>query len=423
MRGTVNAPVAHPLEPDLATAGAGTRILHVLDHSLPMMSGYTTRTRALMKAGEGMGWAVAGVTGHRHTAGSIRVEDEACEVVDGLTFHRTPYRAKRSLPGEVRALADRIVDVAAEFRPDILHAHSPVLGGWAALWAGRRLKLPVLYEIRAFWEDAAVGNGTGREGSARFHLTRMAELRAVHAADHVATICHGLKADLIARGVPHDKILVSPNGVDLALFGQPEPRDEALAARLGIAGATVLGFIGSYYPYEGLDLLLEALPAIVAADPSVHLLLVGGGPDELRLRNQAADSPVADRIHFAGRVPHEAVGRYYGLVDLFVYPRRAMRLTELVTPLKPLEAMAEGRLVAASDIGGHRELMTDGVTATLFAPDDPDALAAAVVALLADRSGWDERREAAREAVRHSRNWSSNIARYGPVYQQLKGRA
>ncbi len=418
----MTAPPAHPPAEAPPDARAPIRILHILDHSLPMMSGYTTRTRAILKAGEGRGWAVAGVTGLRHTAGSIRVGEEAREVVDGLTFHRTPPRRTRTPLGEVRALADRIVEVARDFHPDILHAHSPVLNAWAALGAGRRLRRPVLYEIRAFWEDAAVGNGTGTEGSPKFRLTHWAETQAVRRAERVATICHGLKADLIVRGIPEDKIVVSPNGVDHTLFGTPEPRDEALAAELGLAGATVLGFIGSFYPYEGLDLLIAALPTIVAADPTVRLLLVGGGPEEMALRFQAADSPVADRIHFAGRVPHDAVGRYYGLVDLFVYPRRAMRLTELVTPLKPLEAMAEGRLVAASDVGGHRELMTDGETATLFAPDDPGALAAAVTALLADRDGWAERRAAARETVRTTRNWSSNIARYDPVYREMMGR-
>ena len=404
-----------------AARGEPFRILHVLDHSLPMMSGYTTRTRAILKAQEERGWTVAGVTGLRHTAGSIRVGDEEVEAVDGLTFHRTTPRITRTPLGEVRALARRIAQVAAEFRPTVLHAHSPVLNAWAALWAGRHLRLPVLYEIRAFWEDAAAGNGTGSATSPKARLTHFAETRAAVAADGVATICHGLKADLVARGIAPGKIVVVPNGVDPALFGDPDPRDEALTATLGLAGATVLGFIGSYYPYEGLDLLIEAMPAIVAAHPGTQLLLVGGGPDEMGLRFQAADSPVADRIHFVGRVPHELVGRYYGLVDLFVYPRRAMRLTELVTPLKPLEAMAEGKLVAASDVGGHRELMRDGVTATLFPPDDPAALAAAVSGLLADRSGWAARRAAARDHVRSNRNWSLNIRGYESVYRNLMG--
>ncbi len=135
---------------------------------------------------------------------------------------------------------------------------------------------------------------------------------------------------------------------------------------MGAGGAEVIGFIGSFYDYEGLDDLIAAMPRLVAARPGARLLLVGGGPMEAALRAQAEASPVADAIRFVGRVPHQEVERYYGLVDVLAYPRKKMRLTDLVTPLKPLEAMAQRRLVAASDVGGHRELIEDGRTGTLF---------------------------------------------------------
>ncbi len=262
---------------------------------------------------------------------------------------------------------------------DLLHAHSPVLDALAALRVGKRLGIPVIYEIRAFWEDASVGNGTGREGSLRYRLTKQLETHAVKSADAVAVICEGLRGDLIARGIDPAKIIVSPNGVDLELFGDPPPRDDALAATLGLAaGDIVIGYIGSFYDYEGIDDLIAAMPALVAAQPKARLLLVGGGPMEAALKAQAATSPAASAIHFVGRVPHDQVERYYSLIDILAYPRKKMRLTDLVTPLKPLEAMAQGKLVAASDVGGHRELIEDGVTGTLFAPDDPPAIAAAL---------------------------------------------
>ena len=290
----------------------------------------------------------------------------------------------------------------------------------AALRAGRQLGVPVLYEIRAFWEDAAVGNGTGTEGSLRYRVTRWLETRAVRQADAVAVICEGLKGDLIERGIDPAKIMVSPNGVDLTLFGEPSPRDAALAAELGLAtDDDVVGFIGSFYDYEGLDDLIAAMPALVARRPAAKLLLVGGGPMEAALRVQAAASPVAGAIRFVGRVPHTDVERYYSLVDVLAYPRKKMRLTDLVTPLKPLEAMAQRRLVAASDVGGHRELIRDGDTGTLFAPDDPGAIADALAGIFADRQGWEARRSRARAFVERDRNWSSNISRYAPVYQRL----
>ena len=104
---------------------------------------------------------------------------------------------------------------------------------------------------------------------------------------------------------------------------------------------------------------------------------------------------------------------------MLAYPRKGMRLTELVTPLKPLEAMAQGKLVAASDVGGHRELIRDGDTGTLFEPGNPAAIARALAGLFADRSGWDARRARARAFVERERNWASNIGRYEPVYQRL----
>ena len=393
------------------------RILHVLDHGLPLQSGYTFRTRAIMKAQIARGWNVAAITGPRQGATAATVE-----TVDVLTFYRTPGARRAGVLGEVAGVAGfarAIGDACDAVRPDILHAHSPVLDALAAWPVARWRGLPLVYEIRAFWEDAAVGNGTGREGSWRYRATRALETWAVGRANAVAVICEGLRGDLVARGVPATKVVVSPNGVDLTLFGTPPERDPKLARDLGLERADVVGFIGSFYDYEGLDDLIAAMPALVAQRPNARLVLVGGGPMEASLRAQAKASLVADTIRFVGRVPHAEVDRYYALVDVLAYPRKRMRLTDLVTPLKPLEAMAQGRLVAASDVGGHRELIRDGDTGTLFAPDDPAAIAAALGRMFADRSGWDARRSRARAFVEAERNWSSNIAVYQPVYQGL----
>jgi PEP-CTERM/exosortase A-associated glycosyltransferase len=398
------------------------RILHVLDHGLPLHSGYAFRTRAIVKAQLAQGWQVACLTGPRQGA-----TEALAEIVDGITFHRTPPLPPAPSPlaewREVRTLRGRLERLVADWRPDQIHCHSPVLTALAALPVARRHRLPLLYEIRAFWEDAAVGNGTAREGSLRYRLTRALETWAARRADAVAVICEGLRRDLIRRGIDAGKILVSPNSVDLDLFGTPLSPDLAFARSLGLEEAETVGFIGSFYEYEGLDDLIAAMPALVARRPKAQLLLVGGGPMEEVLKAQAAASPAADRIRFVGRVPHEEVDRYYALVDVLAYPRKAMRLTELVTPLKPLEAMAQRKLVAASDVGGHRELIEDGVTGTLFRPGDPAAIAEALAGLFAERERWEERRETARRFVERERNWSSNISRYQPVYQRLTGKA
>jgi PEP-CTERM/exosortase A-associated glycosyltransferase len=397
------------------------RILHVLDHGLPQHSGYAFRTRAIVKAQLARGWDVACLTGPRQVA-----DGPDPEVVDGITFHRTPKPAPAPAPlrewREIRALSARLDALVEAWRPDQLHAHSPVLNALAALPVARRRGLPLVYEIRAFWEDASVGNGTGREGSARYRLTRLLETHAARKADAVAVISEGLKADLIRRGIDPGKIIVSPNGVDMDLFGSPPAADKAFARSLGLDDADTVGFIGSFYDYEGLDDLIAAMPLLLARRPKARLLLVGGGPMEAALKAQAAASPAADRIRFVGRVPHDEVELYYALIDVLAYPRKAMRLTELVTPLKPLEAMAQRKLVAASDVGGHRELIEDGVTGTLFPAGDPAALAAALSELFARRGEWNGRRDTARSFVERERNWSSNISRYVPVYQRLTGK-
>ncbi|HEX8579701.1 MAG TPA: TIGR04063 family PEP-CTERM/XrtA system glycosyltransferase [Allosphingosinicella sp.] len=398
------------------------RILHVLDHSLPLHSGYTFRTRAIVTAQKARGLDVACLTGARHERGGPDPEH-----IEGIDFFRTPAPAKVPSPlrewREIRELSKRLDALVEEWKPDQLHVHSPVLNALAALPVAKKRGLPLIYEIRAFWEDAAVGNGTGTENSLRYKLIKLAETRAARQADAVAVICEGLRRDLISRGIPAEKIIVSPNGVDMSLFGNPVPADLNLARRLGLRGADVVGFIGSFYDYEGLDDMIAAMPLLLAKRPKAHLLLVGGGPMEEALKAQAEASPARERIHFIGRVPHHEVERYYGLIDVLAYPRKAMRLTELVTPLKPLEAMAQRKLVAASNVGGHRELIEDGVTGTLFPAGDPQALADALDTLFANRGGWDKRRETARDFVERDRNWSLNISNYMPAYQRLTGKA
>ncbi len=395
-----------------------TRVLHILDHSLPLHSGYTFRTRAIMTAQAAAGLEVRGITGQRHFA-----EGPAMEQVEGLTFHRTSGSASGP-PGlrewrEIEALRGAIETLVAEWQPDVIHAHSPALCGMAGLRAAKRLDLPFVYEIRAFWEDAAVGNGTGREGSLKYRLTRWLEDRVVREADAVFTIAKGLRDDLVARGHDGSTIGLSPNGVDLTLFGEPVLRDDALADELGIGSGPVIGFVGSFYDYEGLDDLIAALPLLREHLPQAQLLLVGGGPMDEALRALAAASPAADAIVFTGRVPHGEVERYYSLIDILAYPRKRSRLTELVTPLKPLEAMAQGRIVAASDVGGHRELIADGQTGVLFPPDDPAALANSLADLVEAKTGWPAMREAARSHVAQNHDWARNVDRYLGVYQKL----
>jgi PEP-CTERM/exosortase A-associated glycosyltransferase len=281
------------------------------------------------------------------------------------------------------------------------------------------LGIPVVYEVRAFWEDAAVDHGTTTEGSARYRVTRWLETRALKRANHVFTICEGLRSDIVARGIADNRVTVIPNAVDIDAFDPGGQPDEALKAQLGLAGARVVGFIGSFYAYEGLDLLLDAMPALLTRAPDVRVLLVGGGPQDAALKAQAQRLGLADKVVFTGRVPHAQVQRYYDLVDVLAYPRHSMRLTELVTPLKPLEAMAQGRLMVASDVGGHKELIHHGETGMLFNAGSAPALADAMAQLLGQAERWPALRAAGRRFVERERNWAASVANYVAPYQRL----
>ena len=397
------------------------RVLHILDHSIPLHSGYTFRTAAILREQRALGWETFHLTSPKHTAPG---GDE--EEVDGLHFYRTRWLPSRLATAPVvgefalmRALERRLDQVVTTVRPNVLHAHSPVLNALPAIRVARRHGLPLVYEIRAFWEDAAVDHGTTHEGSLRYGVTRRLETRAMARADHVVTICEGLRAEIIARGIPAPKVTVVPNAVDIDAFRFCAPADEELRARLDLAGKTVIGFLGSFYAYEGLDLLLDAVPLLAQVVPEVCVLLVGGGPCEEALKAQAQRLGIADRVRFIGRVPHGAVQRYYGLVDVLAYPRRTMRLTELVTPLKPLEAMAQGKLLVASDVGGHRELVHDGQTGVLFKSDSAEALADAIVRMQGMRDRWQDIRANARRYVETERNWRHSVARYRGVYEHV----
>lgn len=400
-----------------------TRVLHVLDHSIPLHSGYTFRTAALLREQRALGWETFHLTSPKQGKTIASVED-----VDGLRFYRTPSAAGflADLPigrelALMQQLETRLEEVARDVRPDILHAHSPVLNALPAIKVARRLGIPVVYEIRAFWEDAAVDHGSTTEGSLRYRATRALETRAIRQVDHVFTICEGLRADIVARGIPASKVTVIPNAVDIASFQLASPPDPQLQEKWGLTGKTVVGFIGSFYAYEGLDLLLDALPELIRQRPDVRLLLVGGGPQEANLRQQAERLGLGDHVIFTGRVPHQDVGRYYDLINVLAYPRHPMRLTELVTPLKPLEAMAQGQLFVASDVGGHKELIEHGKTGILFKAGDCKALSEALLGLLNDCQRWPELKANGRHFVEVVRNWRNSVANYVAPYQRLIG--
>lgn len=397
------------------------RILHVLDHSIPLQSGYSFRTLAILEQQHALGWETVHLTSPKHTKPYVPHEQ-----VDGWSFWRTPAAttALSRVPvmrewALMRQTERRLLEVIAKENPDIIHAHSPVLNAIPAIRAGKQANIPVVYEVRAFWEDAAASHGTSQEFGPRYKATRWLETWALKRADAVTTICEGLRTDIIGRGIPPDRVTVIPNAVNAEEFtggGKPDP---TLLQSLGLTGKSVVGFVGSFYGYEGLHLLCQAMPQILTARPDTKLLLVGGGPEDENLKALVGNLGLNDHIIFTGRVPHNQVQKYYDLIDLLVYPRIRIRLTDLVTPLKPLEAMAMNKVLVASDVGGHHELIRNGETGNMFKAGDANDLADTVLRVLKNREDWPKQLAVGRDFVENERSWKNSVANYVDVYGRL----
>ncbi len=320
------------------------RVLHVLDRSLPLVAGYTTRAAEILQHQAALGLDPVALTGVRQ--GGVGAPSS----IHGVTYQRTPAPARlRGVPligeaAEMAALGRRVLALHREAPFAVIHAHSPILCGLPAHVVARRLGVPSVYEIRAFWEDAAEQRAHPRAGRARSATVRALETRLAGSVDMVVAICEGIRRDLLARGVPGDRVRVVPNGVDTARFA-PRPRDPRLAARYGLGGKRVVAYLGTLFRFEGVSLLLAAMRRLCSGRDDVRGLVVGSGEVLEELRAEHARLELGDRVVLTGPVPPDEAAGLYALADVLAYPRERHRITELVTPLKPLEAMSMGKVV------------------------------------------------------------------------------
>ncbi len=396
------------------------KILHILDHYKPHFSGYVFRTSYILKYQRENGLEPVCITSHKQgDVGSEKQEIDNVKIYGAqkYNFGNMPFLKEIKL---MHSLRKRIEEIIRIENPDIIHAHSPSLNGLPALKAGRKYGIPVVYEVRAFWEDAAVDHRTFKEKSFKYKISRFIETRLLKKVDAVFTISNAMRKEMVTRGIPEEKIVIIPNGVDTKQFSTV-PYDEALRlmTEINIRGKKVIGFIGSFYHYEGIDILIDAFSEILGKDKDVALMLVGEGPEYAKLREMVNKKGLNGRVIFTGKVPHNDIRRYYSVMDVLVYPRRSMRLTELVTPLKPLEAMALGKVVAGSDVGGIRELIENEVNGILFKPDSAESLSVKLVELLSNPALLETLSNQAVIYVNRERSWDKIIKRYLPVYKRL----
>jgi PEP-CTERM/exosortase A-associated glycosyltransferase len=407
------------------SAGPACSVLHVLDHSWPVLSGYSIRSRNLIASQSRRGQDMVVITGPLH-----QLDDPAASdiVVDGVPYRRTPISGaltssalRRRWPllrewAIVRSLRDRILELIESQPVSIIYAHSPALCGLAGLRAARKHGLPFVYEVRAFWEDAAVDQNRTGTWSPRYRFTRRLESYVAKQADAVAAISQPMLDDLRQRGVPARKLFHVPNGVDADRF-TPLERDERLARELGLDSRPAFGFFGSLYRYEGVAWLVRAAAELYSRGNNFQLLIIGNGEEEAAIASAIRERGAAGYVRLIDRVPHDEITRYYSVVDVMVFPRLSVRLTELVTPLKPLEAMALKKAVLASSVGGHRELVEHEGTGLLYQPEDVADFCFQAERLISDPKLRQQLGERGRAMVLHDRDWKVLARRYQEIYE------
>jgi PEP-CTERM/exosortase A-associated glycosyltransferase len=389
-----------------------------------VLSGYSIRSLHLIAAQHRLGLRPQALTGPLQTVDDPNAVET---VVENVTYRRTPFGGKFSEwaisrrwqglreASVVRLIRNRILEVVEKEPFDLIHAHSPALCGLSALLAARSKGIPFVYELRAFWEDAAVDQNKTRARSPRYRLSRKLEDYVVHRADAVVGISQSILGELRKRKTDPAKLFQVPNGVDTEKFF-PVSRDEKLAAKLGLGSEPVLGFIGSLYRWEGVAWLARAVAELRRRGTACKLLIVGDGEEMPAVREAVRELNAAEFIQISGRVPHDEIQRYYSVVDVLVYPRHSIRLTELVTPLKPLEAMALGKAILGSDVGGIRELVQPEETGVLYRADNVEDFCAQAKRLLSETSLQRRLGEQAREFILREKDWNVLAQRYINIY-------
>ena len=424
LRGEIEVVQAHALRDALAqladpgrerhAAEALQQVLHVVTNALPeRQAGYTLRTHGIVTAqrARGLDAQVVSRLGFPVDTGVLGA---AAEVeVDGVPYHRLLPRTAIPVPGRARQdLAVRELDALVQRTgTQLLHAHSMHANGQSALRVGRARGLPVVYEARGFLEETWRTDG-GSADSDFYRWSKDTETLCMTTADTVVTLAEAMRQDIVDRGVDPHRVVVVPNAVP-ASFCAPLPPGMPTRTRLGIpADAVVFGTVSTLNHYEGLQTAIAALRLI--DDPAFRLLVVGDGPARREL--QALAEPLGERVVFTGRVPHALVREHLAAIDVFVVPRAATPVTALVPPLKPLEALAVGIPVLASNLPPLVEIVCPGEFGEVATADDPSAWADQMASLGYAPDHVRTLGEHASRFVAQERTWAAATHRYDTAY-------
>lgn len=396
----------------------GEHVVHILNKYYPEINGYTVRSYEIIKQQKRMGWEPTVITKFGWVDSSYK-EDEEFTLKDNvmhyyLTGDRKEQLNKIPMTQYFDQYADSLYELLKKIKPKIIHAASNFQNALPALEVAKKAGIPSIYEVRGLWHHTQSSKTEGFENSDRFKLHEEYELYCCEIADRVVVICQSLHDYLVESGIDPNKMTIVPNAVDIEEF-TPIPRNPILMRKYKLDGYTVIGFIGSLTVYEGLDYLIDAFAMLVNKGLKVKLLIVGSGPILNDLKTQAASLGVEKDVIFTGRVPREKIKEYYSVADIFPFPRINAKVSQLVTPLKPYEAMAMKKTVIVSDIPALREMVIDGVTGLVCEAENKTSLADAIEKAI----GNESLAENAYSWVREERDWNKVANLYDELYKSM----
>ncbi|WP_447831761.1 glycosyltransferase [Aeromonas salmonicida] len=356
-----------------------TLIRYSIHCSLPHHSnGYATRTHSVLTALKQRGLNLIGTTRPGYpwdVRFDTKPQNKDQYDIDGINYQHTRGLVQREMTiSEYIEQASTLIELdIIKNGASIVHACSNYLNAFPSFLAARRLGIPFVYEVRGFWEITESSRKHGWEYSDKFSIDKKMESILLQNADAVITLTDAMKREIIERGVLSEKIFIAPNAVSIDKFTAIK-KDTKLQKKLGLSDSITIGYVGSIVDYEGLDDLISACHQLLLAGYCFNILIVGDGTALPKLKSQVIDLGLERHVVFTGRVPHEDIVKYYSLIDIAPFPRKALEVCELVSPLKPFEAMALDKCVIASDVAAMKEFIIDGVNGFLFKKSDVQAL-------------------------------------------------
>ncbi len=409
-------------------------IVYYASQSLPhTSSGYAIRTHGLVSSMVSKGYEIDVVLRNGYPLDRndfLESTVNHTEVIDSVKYYFSSKESSSLINyqevynfskfREYQTLAtDTLIQHAKLVKSSLIHSASNFVIGLAGARAAKVLGIPSIYEIRGFWHLTQSTKRVGYEKSDHYNLSEYFEIETAKQSDYVFTITQALKDILVERGVQESKIRVLPNAVDASKFNITK-KDKVLEKELGFKDKLVIGYIGSFVDYEGLDILLEACALLKESHGDLFkLLLVGDGDVMQQLRRTVQFLQLEEHVVFTGRVSHEEVQRYYTLIDVAPLPRKGLQVCELISPLKPFEAMASGKVLVTSSVQALAEIVDDGNTGLIFEKDNAKDLAAKLELVLTDADLRKRIGENANKWVQENHSWDVISKRVTDIYDKI----